>query len=607
MISIEDLTYRIGSRILFDGATLRLSSGGKFGLIGPNGCGKTTLFRLILGLVEIDGGEILLGSGAKLTYLKQEIEDLSIGLMDYIIAADSELARLKKVVEGGQHGDDLAAYEKYDAIGGYGAEARAASLLAGLGFRQEDFGRTLGEFSGGWQVRASLAATLFAPSNCLLLDEPTNHLDLETALWLENYLAKTDKMVLMISHEKQFLNRICDHIVSVANGKLLLFSGNYDRYVETRQRQEVAQIKNIENLRKKRDHMQSFIDRFGAKATKAKQAQSRAKMIEKMEIPEMPNSNYAVNLKFSDPVIKVDRKLIVLENVAAGYGEKIVLKAVSLSIESEDRIAILGANGNGKSTLAKVLCGALQPLSGAVTFARNAQIAYFSQQQADELRIGETPIEAIRRQRDFTETQARSYLAQFGIRKNLGETVIGKLSGGEKSRVLFAINSLSSPHAMIFDEPTNHLDIEAREALVGAIGRYKGAVVLITHDFYTLSKTCSKFFIVGEGGCKQFDGSLDDYRAMLLRSGGNQPSNARAGKSHDGQNFSAKRQSNGTCNSARRKRLSSLEASIAQFENEKLALEKKLSTAYDTATQRLYADCCKKLSELEDEWLNFCS
>ncbi|MDR1528005.1 MAG: ABC-F family ATP-binding cassette domain-containing protein [Puniceicoccales bacterium] len=603
MIDIENLTYRIGSRILFEDATLHLPSDGKIGIVGPNGCGKTTLFRIILGQDDMDAGEIFIKSKAKLICVKQEIENNEISLVDFIIGADKELVRLRTILEDKQISDEnLAnAYDAYDAIDGYSAEARASSILDGLGFKRDDLHKKLKEFSGGWQVRASLAAALFAPSDCLLLDEPSNHLDLETAMWLENFLGKTNKMVVMISHERQFLNSICNCIVSIFNRKLHLFRGNYDTYMDTRKKQEVALVRNIEAQQKKREHIQSFIDRFRAKATKAKQAQSRIKMLEKMEISEMPNEECKVTLSFPKPHPEVDRKLIILENVAAGYGDKTVLRNVEFCVNSNDRIALLGANGNGKSTLAKLLANRLVPLSGNIFHARNLKISYFSQQQADELNVESSPVETLRRlARDFSETQARSHLARFGITQSRSETLIKNLSGGEKSRVLLAINSLFNPHVMILDEPTNHLDIEAREALVDAINKYQGAVILITHDFFTLSKTCHRFFIIDGGKCTPFNGSLDSYREMLLSKGGNQNSSA---------NSSSKIESpqQSRSNSELKKRLSLLEKNISTLETEKKALEEKLSKFQDAEVYGLYAKCCDELAKLENQWLELSS
>ena len=367
----------------------------------------------------------------------------------------------------------------------------------------------------------------------------------------------------------------------------------------TRQSQETALIRNIETQTKKREHMQSFIDRFGAKATKAKQAQSRLKMIEKMEIPEMPSSVYKVEFSFPNPSQKVDKKLVILEHASTGYGDKIVLDDVNLCINIDDRVALLGANGNGKTTLAKLLSGRLRAITGDVSYARNVKISYFSQQQADELDISKTPVDIILSSNfEFSETQARSFLARFGITDAKSMTIISKLSGGEKSRVLLAMNSLCIPHLMIFDEPTNHLDIEAREALIDAINKFSGAVVLITHDFYTLSKTCNRFVLVDGGTCRQFSGTLEDYKNFLLNSSSTQ--NVSDSKKINVQ----KVEKQSTASKKIKKELSVIEKKMHELEIEKSSLEQKLSNYYSDEVYLSYEKCCSELSKLETEWLN---
>ena len=591
MIDIENLTYRLGGRILFENAVLHLPSSCKVGIVGPNGSGKTTLFRIILENRVVDSGEIFIKSGARLVYVRQEIENPDVSLLNFVTQSDVELVKLREILSNPDIDAQrlIDAYARYEAIDGYSADSRAAGILSGLGFKQPDLQRKIGEFSGGWQVRASLAATLFAPSDCLLLDEPTNHLDLETAIWLENFLRKIDKTILMISHEKQFLNSICTHIVSISNRKLQLYKGNYDTYIDTRDKQTTALIKNIQTQQKKREHIQSFIDRFGAKATKARQAQSRVKMLEKMEIPEMPESSYAVKFTFPSPAPEVDRKLVNVENAAVGYGDKIVLRGINFQVSMGDRIAFLGANGNGKSTMAKLLAGRLMAQSGTVVYGRNVKISYFSQQQADELDLQKTPSEILHKLSwQLNETAVRAHLARFGITQERSQTIIKNLSGGEKSRVLLAVNSLFSPHLMILDEPTNHLDIEAREALVAAIKQYTGAVVLITHDFYTLSRTCDKFFIISNGTCSRFSGTLGDYRDLLLSNTSDSPKK---------KNTQPKQKKSAE---ADRKKV---ERQIDELEAQKAELENKLSTSYDRELLENYEKCCAKLSELEDVWL----
>ena len=599
MIEIQNLTYRIGARVLFDQASLVIPEG-KIGLVGPNGCGKTTLFRLILKMLEPDVGNILYKSGARWVHVQQEIKEVQTRLLDFVLSADYELMHLKNKIESGldENVDMSEIYALYNAKGGPTAVARAASILSGLGFSQKDFERPLSEFSGGWRIRASLAAALFAPSEYLLLDEPTNHLDLKTSIWLENYIVGLRKTVLIISHEKHFLNMVCDHIVSIYHGKLHLFKGNYDTYVSTRDIQEKALLKTIENQEKLRDHLQSFVDRFGAKATKAKQAQCRVKMLERMEIPTFVKEDYHVQFDFPQPFPEVDKRLICCKDVSVGYDNGCVVKHVTLNVDKGDRIALLGINGSGKSTLAKLFAGRLIPKEGSLMYAKNCKIAYFSQQQTDELDPQKTAIEMVlQRKSDWTETQVRSFLARFGIIQARSQSKIEQLSGGEKSRVLFALNSLETPHLMIFDEPTNHLDMEAREALIEGLRAYTGSVVLITHDFFTLSQVCDQFWVVEEGTCKVFQGSIEDYKnsLMIKKCPSQDVLEKNTAKKFKGSELKLLQK--------KQKHLGKIERAIAELEQKKQILEAELSQSYTLETYKQFEACCQQLQALENEWL----
>ena len=599
MIEIKNLTYRIGARVLFDQTSLIIPEG-KMGVVGPNGCGKTTLFRLILKMLEPDAGNIIYKTGAKLVHVQQEIKEVQTPLLDFVLNADHELMELKNKIqsESGEDTDMAELYALYNAKGGPTANARVASILSGLGFSQTDFERPLSEFSGGWRIRASLAAALFAPSEYLLLDEPTNHLDLKTAIWLENYIAGLQKTVLIISHEKHFLNTVCDHIIGIYQGKLHLFKGNYDNYVATRDIQEKALLKTIENQEKLRDHLQSFVDKFGAKATKAKQAQCRVKMLERMEIPTFIKENYNVQFDFPQPFPDVDKRLICCKNVSVGYGANCVVRNVTLNIDKGDRIALLGTNGSGKSTLAKLFAGRLIPQAGCLMYAKNCKIAYFSQQQTDELDPQRTAFEMILSQnRDWTKTQARSFLARFGIIQARSQVKIDQLSGGEKSRVLFALNSLKTPHLMILDEPTNHLDIEAREALIDGIRAYTGSVLLITHDFFTLSQVCNQLWVVEEGTCKMFDGSIEDYKNSLTTKKTTSQDSLKAPsiKKFKGSELKLLQK--------KQRHLDKIEKAITELEQKKQALETELSQNYTLETYSQFEACCQQLQTLENEWL----
>jgi ATP-binding cassette subfamily F protein 3 len=520
MLQARNLIYQIGTRVLFDDVSFAIPDGAKVGIVGPNGVGKTTLFRIILGEITPDGGDIFYPKGYRFVHVRQETENSQTTVLDLVLRADGELMHLQKLLQNDSEVDALQLADLYDqfaAMGGFDCEARAATILSGLGFSEASMRQPLGDFSGGWRVRASLASTLFAPSDCLLLDEPTNHLDFETAIWLEDHLRKTTKSMLIISHEKSFLNRICDHILYVHNATAQLFKGNYDTFRRTFANQQRTREAESTALERKREHLQSFVDRFRAKATKAKQAQSRMKMLEKLADPPPPAATYTVTFHFPPPVPEIDRRFVSMENIALGYDSKKVLQGVNFQIDSGDRIALLGANGNGKSTLSKAIAQQLAPQAGTITYAKSLKIAYFAQHQEEILDLSKTPVEIFQAHAPTqTETQIRSQLARFGIIKERSLTRAAHLSGGEKTRLLMAIATLPQPHLLILDEPTNHLDIEAREALAEAINAFAGAVLLVTHDFQVLSDTCRNFYIVDGGTCKKFKGSLADYVRWLL-------------------------------------------------------------------------------------------
>ncbi len=592
MIRIENLTYRVGTRSLFRNATLTLPDG-KIGLVGHNGSGKTTLLKLILGELESDSGSIFIPTGTQLVCVRQEFENTHTSLLDFVLQTDKALIRLKHQIESNDQDDLADLYARYEAIGGTTAHARAASILAGLGFSNEDLRKTIATFSGGWRMRAALTATLFAPSDLLLLDEPTNHLDIKSCIWLEDYLKKLNKSIILISHEKHLLNTICDHMMEIYDETLHLFKGNYDIYVETKALQRETLLKQKETQEKTKKHLQTFVDRFGAKATKARQAQCRVKMIEKIEIPKVSYDHYDVQFIFPDPFPDVDKRLICCKNISVGYNQHTVLHDVTLHIDKGDRIGLLGSNGSGKSTLVKLFAGRLQPQAGTLTYAKNTNVVYFSQQQTDELNPQLTPVETIAMRRlDWTETQVRSFLAKFGITQARSLTPIAQLSGGEKSRVLFALNALFTPHLMIFDEPTNHLDIEAREALIEAIHTYKGAVVLITHDFYTLSQACDQFFQIENGLCTPFFGTLEDYRQSLLTPKTQTVALKLRTSAVSPLKLERKKQA----------QISKLEKAIATLEAQKSEWESQLSLAYSQDNLSAYEACCQQLVALENEW-----
>lgn len=605
MIDIKTLSFHFGLRTLFDDTSVLIHDGQKVGLVGPNGCGKSTLFKLIEGKFSPDGGKIEISRGTQIASVAQDIADPSVRLLDYVLSANKELMRLQKELENPNiSGERMAEiFDKLEFLGAHSATARASAILSGLGFVNDDFKRPLQEFSGGWQVRANVAACLYAPSNCLLLDEPTNHLDLETAMWLENYLVRVDKTVFIISHDRHILNRLCDHIIHVEDGQLKLYNGNYDTYERTR----AAAIEGAKLAAAKHErvvaHLQSFVDRFRYKATKAKQAQSRLKMIEKLgaapapAIPKDPETHF----EFPSPD-KLNNSLLTIENGVAGYDEKPVLQHLDLRIEPDDRIALLGANGNGKSTLAKILSHRLLLMGGKMTTAKKMKIAYFSQHQTEELDVEKTPYEMLSAQMPLsTETQIRAQLGAFGLNKAKSDTLIGSLSGGEKSRLLLALITKDAPHLLILDEPTNHLDLPSRAALIEALNNYEGAVVLITHDLHVIELTCDTLWMVRRGTCQTFTGDLDDYKAQLLKNNDRNDlaSDKMTSKEMQRKEAAARR----TRVAPLKKEIRTLDEKIEKLTTRKAVLEEQLVTQYSADSSIELALLNDELKKTEERWL----
>ncbi len=597
------LSFHFGLRTLFEDTSVLIHDGQKVGLVGPNGCGKSTLFKLIEGKFSPDGGKIEISRGMQIASVAQDIADPSVCLLDYVLSADKELTRLQKELENPQiTGERMAeVFDKLEFLGAHSAQARASAILSGLGFVNDDFKRPLKEFSGGWQVRANVAACLYAPSNCLLLDEPTNHLDLETAMWLENYLVRVDKTVFIISHDRHILNRLCDHIIHVEEGQLKLYNGNYDTYERTR----AAAIEGAKLAAAKHErvvaHLQSFVDRFRYKATKAKQAQSRLKMIEKLgDAPAIPKDPEA-HFEFPSPE-KLNNSLLTIENGVAGYDDKPVLQNLNLRIEPDDRIALLGANGNGKSTLAKILSHRLLLMSGKMTTAKKMKIAYFSQHQTEELDVEKTPYETLSAQMPLsTETQIRAQLGAFGLNKAKSDTLIGSLSGGEKSRLLLALITKDAPHLLILDEPTNHLDIQSRAALIEALNNYEGAVVLITHDLHVIELTCDTLWIVRHGTCQTFSGDLDDYKAQLLKNNDRNDLASDKITSKEAQRKAAAQRRARVA--PLKKEIRTLDSKIEKLTTRKTALEGQLLTQYSANSSIELALLNDELKKTEEQWL----
>ncbi|MFN3281057.1 MAG: ABC-F family ATP-binding cassette domain-containing protein [Tabrizicola sp.] len=520
MLKIEDITYSVEGRPLFQGASATIPAGHKVGLVGRNGAGKTTLFRLIRGELALEGGTISLPSRARIGGVAQEVPSSDTSLLDTVLAADTERASLLAEAETATDPHRIAEIQARLAdIDAWSAEARASSILKGLGFEAEEQRMPCSAFSGGWRMRVALAGVLFAQPDYLLLDEPTNYLDLEGALWLESYLQKYPHTVLIISHDRGLLNRAVQGILHLDNRKLTYWQGGYDQFArQMAERRAVLQAE-AKKVEARRAHLQSFVDRFKAKASKAVQAQSRVKMLEKLTPITAPEEAKKIVFTFPAPE-ELAPPIINLDGAAVGYGGPPVLRRLNLRIDQDDRIALLGRNGEGKSTLSKLLAGKLQPCEGRIARSSKLRIGYFAQHQVDELHLDETPLQHVMRLRP-TEGQAklRARLAGFGLMADQAETVVGRLSGGQKARLSLLLATIDAPHLLILDEPTNHLDIESREALVEALTEYPGAVILVSHDMHLLGLVADRLWLVKDGAVTPYTDDLEAYRRQLLAGG----------------------------------------------------------------------------------------
>ena len=522
MLQISDLTYRLGPRLLFDGASAMLPARARVGLVGRNGAGKTTLFRLITGESAPEGGMITLPRRARLGQVEQEAPGGETSLLDFVLAADEERSALLAESESASDPSRIADIQaRLVDIDAHSAPARAAAILAGLGFDAAAQARPLSAFSGGWRMRVALAAALFTAPDMLLLDEPTNYLDIEGTLWLMDHLATYPASLLIISHDRDLLDRACDHIVHLERGKLTLYRGNYSGFERQRREQQMLLGKAAKKQEQKRKHLQSFVDRFRAKATKARQAQARLKILAKMEEVELIVDESVTPFQLPSPKKPLSPPIITLENASAGYGEKPVLTGLNLSISNDDRIGLLGANGNGKSTLAKLIGGRLEVLGGKVVRAPKLAAGFFTQHQIDDLDPADTPLSAVRRLvPNAPEKIVRAHAARLGFPATKAETTVAQLSGGEKARLLLGLAGFEAPHLLILDEPTNHLDIDSRTALIEALNEYEGAVILIAHDRHLLEACVDRLWLVARGTVASFEGDLDDYRRLILSASG---------------------------------------------------------------------------------------
>jgi ATP-binding cassette, subfamily F, member 3 len=615
MLVIDNLSIRIAGRLLVDEASTQIPDGARVGLVGRNGAGKSTLFRAIAGELAAEHGTISMPARARLGRLSQEAPGGPESLTEVVLAADRERAALLAEAETVTDPHRIAEIQTRLAdIGAHSAPARAAAILAGLGFSHEDQARPCSDFSGGWRMRVALAAVLFSEPDLLLLDEPTNYLDLEGTLWLEDHLARYPRTVIVISHDRDLLDNAVDSILHLDNSKLTFYRGGYSSFERQRRERIVLDQKHAKKQEAERKKLTAFIERFRAKATKARQAQSRMKLLAKME----PISAIAID-EVRDIVIPAPDKLlsppiIAMDGISVGYEPgKPVLRRLNLRIDDDDRIALLGANGNGKSTFAKLIAGRLEPLSGRITRADKLKIGYFAQHQLDELNPQGSPYTHLRAlMPDAPESKVRARAGAIGFSGATADTVVQSLSGGEKARLLLGLATFEGPHLVLLDEPTNHLDIDSRAALVEAINDYPGAVVLVSHDRYLLEACADRLWLVGNGGVTSFDGDLDDYRRLVLSGGAD--TEDRAAKAAEKSSRTEQRR----VAAEKRAELAPLKRQIAALEKDMAKMTRRIEEldaaladpalyardpARGTTLAKDRADTATALAKAEEDWL----
>ena len=607
MLTIQDLSFRIDGKPLFTEANALIPAGHKIGIVGRNGSGKTSLFKLIKGDWHPEGGSIAVPAHYRIGSVEQEAPATHHSLLETVLAADEERAALLAEAETAEAADRIAyIHQRLADIQSHSAEARAATILHGLGFDSAAQNQPCHEFSGGWRMRVALAAILFAAPDLLLLDEPTNYLDLEGAVWLEQFLSRYSHTALIISHDRQLLNRSVDSILYLSDGRLSLHGGGYDQFDAERKARLANSLSAQRKQEAQRAHIQSFVDRFRAKATKARQAQSRLKMLERLEPVQAIIEQRVAPISFPQPD-EISPPVLQIENGQLGYQGKVVLSGLNLRLDGDDRIALLGANGEGKSTLSKLIAGRLQLMAGQEQRARKLKVGYFAQHQMDELRAGESAFDHLRREYpDLPDSKIRSKLGAAGFSAELADVPTSRLSGGQKARLLLFLATLDAPHILILDEPTNHLDIESRDALVMALNSYHGAVILVSHDTHLVQNVADRLWLVKDGRVKDYEGDIASYSAAVL--------SARTDKK---QNKDPKpkvqKQARERYNLARaEKALRKLEEKLQATEQQKAELEEEMaSAAFYQINEKavidqksaLLAELLSMVSTLENEWM----
>jgi len=615
MLNINGITVRLGGRTILDRATATLPPKSRVGLIGRNGAGKSTLMKVMIGSIEADEGEIEMPRKTRIGYLKQEAPSGKITPIETVLAADTERAALLKEAEDCHDPDRVGEiHERLIAIDAYTAEARAARILVGLGFDEEMQGRPIDSYSGGWKMRVALAALLFSEPDLLLLDEPSNHLDLEATLWLENFLKNYPAMMVVISHERDLLNNVVDTILHLEGGKTVMYTGGYDSFEQQRAERaaQLAAAKASQDAQ--RAKLQDYIARNSARASTAKQAQSRAKMLAKMQPIAAMAEDPTLSFDFPSPE-ELKPPLVTLDMAAVGYTEgNPILRRLNLRLDPDDRVALLGRNGNGKTTLARLLAAQLAPMEGGMTASGKMRVGYFTQYQVEELDTDDTPLEHMTRMmKGATPAAVRAQLGRFGFSGPKATTKVGKLSGGERARLALALITRDAPHMLILDEPTNHLDVDAREALVQALNAYEGAVVIVSHDRHMIELTADRLVLVDAGAATEYNGSMEDYIALVLSgegaSSGDAASKTKVSRK-DERRASAEAREKSV---ALRKRAHEAEALVAKLSKQRSAIDRAMfdpSTAEpwlarmtmgELSKQR--ADVAKKLEAAEANWL----
>jgi len=603
MLNINGITVRLGGRTILDRATATLPPKSRVGLIGRNGAGKSTLMKVMIGQLEPDDGEIEMPRKTRIGYIAQEAPNGTTTPIEAVLAADTERAALLAEAETCHDPDRVGElHDRLIAIDAYTAEARAARILVGLGFDEEMQGRPLDSYSGGWKMRVALAALLFSEPDLLLLDEPSNHLDLEATLWLENFLKNYPAMMVVISHERDLLNNVVDTILHLEGGKTVMYTGGYDSFEQQRAERaaQLAAAKASQDAQ--RAKLQDYIARNSARASTAKQAQSRAKMLAKMQPIAAMADDPTLSFDFPSPE-ELRPPLVTLDMAAVGYTEgKPILRRLNLRLDPDDRVALLGRNGNGKTTLARLLAAQLTPMEGEMTASGKMRVGYFTQYQVEELDTDDTPLEHMTRMMTGASPAAvRAQLGRFGFSGQKATTKVGKLSGGERARLALALITRDAPHMLILDEPTNHLDVDAREALVQALNAYEGAVVIVSHDRHMIELTADRLVLVDGGVANEYNGSMEDYIAFVLSGDGTSGGGAGKGKSNKKEERRAAAEAREK-SVALRKRAHEAEAMVAKLTTQRSAIDRAMfdpSTAEPWLAKLGMSDLMKRRAEVE--------